>query len=181
MIPLITTAMMLVAGIVAGQSLGGAWDRISKRYVADLRPILDSLSMDQRNTQTLLRWWGLSMVASFIVLTFVLEMFPIAVAVVLLLLLAPRWILKFIIDRRRTLLRDQLVGGTISLANACRAGLSLAQGLETVGGETSQPLARELQQIVNEYEHGRSLTEAIASTKERLGLDSFTLLPPQFV
>ena len=175
MIPLITTALMLVAGFVAGRSLAGAWDAVSQQYVADLRPILNSLSIDKEHIQSLLRWWGFSLVASFVVLTFVLGMLPVALAVVLLLILAPRWILKFMIDRRRTLLRDQLVGGTTSLANACRAGLSLAQGLETVGSEIPQPLARELQQIVSEYQHGRSLTEAITTTKERLKLDSFTL------
>ncbi len=175
MIPLITTGLILVAGFVAGRSLLGAWDIASQRYVADLQPILDSLSLDPKHTQSLLRWWGISIVVSFILLTFVLGMLPIAIAVLMLLIVAPRWILKFMITRRQTLLRDQLVGGTTSLANACRAGLSLAQGLETVGQESPQPLARELQQIVNEYHHGRSLAEAITTTKERLQLDSFTL------
>ncbi len=175
MIPLITTGMMLLAGLIAGRSLVGAWDDISQRYIADLQPILDSLSIDQRYTRTLLRWWGISIVASFVILTFVFGMLPIALAVVILLLFAPRWVLSYMISRRRTKLRDQLVGGTTSLANACRAGLSLAQGLETVSAEVPQPLARELQRIVSQYQHGRSLAEAITTTKERLKLDSFTL------
>ena len=79
------------------------------------------------------------------------------------------------IERRRALLRDQMVGGAIALANASRAGLSLAQGLKTVGEEIPQPLAAELQKIVNEYEHGRPLQRAIHNAKERLNLDSFTL------
>ncbi len=175
MIPLTTTGIMLIAGAIAGFSLVGAWDTIAQQYVADLKPVLNSLSWDDKQTRSLLRWWGVSIIGSFVVLALLLEMWPIAVAVVLLLLFAPRWILKLMIARRQTLLRDQLVGGTTSLANACRAGLSLAQGLETVGSEVPQPLARELQRIVNEYQHGRSLAEAIASTKERLNLDSFTL------
>lgn len=175
MIPLLTTGLMFVAGFLAGRSLAGAWDTISQRYVADLQPILDSLSLDPNFTQSLLRWWGISIVASFLILTFVFGMLPIALAVLILLIIAPRWILKFMIARRRRKLRDQLVGGTTSLANACRAGLSLAQGLETVSNEVPQPLARELQRIVNEYQHGRSLAEAITTTKERLKLDSFTL------
>ena len=166
---------MLVAGVVAGCSAVGAWDSISRRYVADFRPVLESLSMGQDSTDTLLRWWGVSIVVSFLVLTFVLEMLPIALAVVILLILAPRWILSFVIARRRRLLRDQLVGGTTSLANACRTGLSLAQGLETISQEVPQPLSRELQQIVSEYQHGRSLAESITTTKERLNIDSFTL------
>jgi tight adherence protein B len=175
MIPLFTTVIMLAAGFIAGLSLLGAWDIVSQRYVSDLQPILDSLSMDRTQTQSMLRWWGVSIVGSFIVLTFVLGMLPIAIAVVALLILAPRWILQFMIARRRTLLRDQLVSGTTALANACRAGLSLAQGLESVGSEVSQPLSSELQRIVNEYQHGRSLAEAITTTKDRLQLDCFTL------
>ena len=175
MIPFISTGIMLVAGFVAGRSLGGVWDAISQRYIADLRPILDSLSLDQKHTQTLFRWWGISIVVSFVLLTFVMGMLPIAIAIVVLLLIAPRWIFEFIISRRQKLLRDQLVGGTTSLANASRAGLSLAQGLETVSREVPQPLARELQTIVSEYQHGRSLAEAITTTKDRLKLDSFTL------
>ena len=175
MMPVITSAIMLAAGAVAGFSMVGAWDAISRRYVADFRPVLDSLSIAQDSAQTLLRWWGATLVVSFLVLTFVLDMLPIALAVVVLIVLAPRWILNFVIARRRRLLRDQLVGGTTSLANACRAGLSLAQGLETISKEVPQPLSRELQQIVSEYQHGRSLAEAITTTKERLNIDSFTL------
>ncbi len=79
------------------------------------------------------------------------------------------------IARRRALLRDQLVSGTTALANACRAGLSVAVGMETVSQEVPQPLAGELQGIVRAYHHGRRLAEAINSTKDRLQLDSFTL------
>ncbi len=175
MIPYLSTALMLLAGWIAGRSLGQFWDACAQYYVSDLLPILDSLSLNREQSQSLLRWWGWSLVISFLVLTFALGMLPIAIAVVLLLIVAPRWILKLVIERRRKLLRDQLVGGTSSLANACRAGLSLAQGLETVSREVPQPLSTELQRIVNQYEHGRSLSEAITETKDRLQLDSFTL------
>ncbi len=175
MIPLLTTAMLFVAGAVAGRTLGGAWDLLAQRYVADLRPMLESLSLDQKHIRFLLRWWGISLVVSFLLLTFVFSMLPIAIAVLILLIFAPRWVLRMMIKRRRTLLRDQLVGGTTALANACRAGLSLAQGLETVSAEVPQPLAAELQRIVSGYQHGQALTEAITATKERLKLDSFTL------
>ena len=175
MIPIITTAMFFAAGAIAGRSLFLCWDALAASYIADLTPILESLTLDQDLTRSLMRWWGVSVAGSFLVLAFVLGTIPIAITVVLLLLFAPRWILKFVIARRQELLRDQLVGGTIALSNACRAGLSLAQGLESVGREVPYPLAHELQRIVNEYQHGRSLSEAITSTRQRLNLDSFTL------
>ena len=79
------------------------------------------------------------------------------------------------IRKRRAELRDQMVVATIALANTSRAGLSLAQGLESVGNETPEPLASELQRIVHEYRHGRPLSESIRATKERLKIESFTL------
>lgn len=174
-IPLATTAIALAAGLLAGLSIGGVWDDASRRYLADLYPMLESLSIDPTKYRTYLRWWGVCLISCLLILGFALNMFPIAIAVMLLVFFAPRWILKAVIARRRQLLRDQMVGGSIALANASRAGLSLAQGLQSVCSETPQPLAAELQKIVNEYEHGRPLVGAIKDAKERLNLDSFTL------
>ena len=165
---------MSPAGLL-GISIGGAWDSLTKAFTADLQPKLAALSLDQGQIRTWLRLWGVALVASFLVLGLALNMLPIAFAAVVLLLFAPRYILAEMIRRRRTLLRDQLVGGTTALANACRAGLSLAQGLETVGAEVPQPLSGELLRIVSGYQHGQPLPEAIASTRNRLKIDSFTL------
>lgn len=175
MMPLVTTIIAFAAGCLAGISIGGVWDDASRRFLSDLYPMLDSLSIDSTRYRIWLRWWGICLISSLLVLGFALNMFPIAIAVMLLVFFAPRWILKSIIAKRRTLLRDQMVSGSIALANASRAGLSLAQGLETVSRETPPPLADELRKIVNEYEHGRPLVAAIRNTKERLDLDSFTL------
>ena len=175
MIPIITTAIAFVAGCLLGLSIVGVWDQLSRRYLADLYPLLESLSIDSSRYQTYLRWWGVSLVSSLLVIGFALNMFPIALAVMLLVVFAPRWILKSVIKRRQSLLRDQMVGGAVALANASRAGLSLAQSLATVAEESPDPLAGEIRKIVNEYEHGRPLVSAIRESKERLNLDSFTL------
>ncbi len=175
MIPLITTAIAFAAGSLLGLSVVGVWDQLSRRYLSDLYPLLDSLSIDSSQYQTYLRWWGVCLISSLLVLGFALNMFPIAIAVMLLVVFAPRWILKAVIKQRQSLLRDQMVGGAVALANASRAGLSLAQGLATVSDESPEPLAGELRKIVNEYEHGRPLASAIREAKERLNLDSFTL------
>jgi tight adherence protein B len=175
MIPIITTAIAFVAGCLLGLSIVGVWDQLSRRYLADLYPLLESLSIDSSQYQTYLRWWGVSLVSSLLVIGFALNMFPIALAVMLLVVFAPRWILKSVIKRRQSLLRDQMVGGAVALANASRAGLSLAQSLATVAEESPDPLAGEIRKIVNEYEHGRPLVSAIRESKERLNLDSFTL------
>lgn len=172
---LFSSVIVFTAVFLAYRSAGGVWDSVTRRYVADIMPMLDSLSLDHDKLPGYLRFWGLSLVGSFVGVAFVLGMPPVALAAVYIVYASPRIILQLMIRRRRALLRDQMVGATIALANTCRAGLSLAQGLETVGNETPQPLAAELQRIVREYKHGRPLPEALRATKERLMVDSFTI------
>jgi tight adherence protein B len=161
--------------LLALKSGGAVWDDVTSRYVADITPKLDSLSIDHATLPKYLRIWGISLVAAFVVVAFILQMPPVALAAVYLVYVSPRIILDFMIRKRRAMLRDQMVAATVALANTSRAGLSLAQGLESIGTETPEPLAAELRRIVHEYRHGRPLSEAIRATKERLKIESFTL------
>lgn len=176
MLPILFSSTLVFAAVyLAVGSAGNVWDEVTKRYVADLTPKLDSLSIDHQQLSGYLRIWGISLVAAFVIVAFILGMPPVALAAVYLVYVAPRIILDFKIRRRRALLRDQMVAATIALANTSRAGLSLAQGLETVGNETPEPLAAELRRIVREYKRGRPLAESLRAAKDRLNVDSFTL------
>ncbi len=172
---LISSTLVFAAVFLAVRSGGDVWDQVTSRYVADITPKLDSLSLDRSHLPKYLRIWGISLVAAFVFVAFILRMPPVAIAAVYLVYVAPRIILDIMIRRRRALLRDQMVAATIALANTARAGLSLAQGIETVSKETPEPLATELRRIVHEYRHGRPLSESLRSTKERLKIESFTL------
>jgi tight adherence protein B len=151
------------------------WDKVGERYVADVRPMLESLSLTSDRMPDLLRWWGIAMAAVFVLFSIGLGMWPVAVAAVYLVYVAPKLYLTYMISRRATLLRDQLVGTVTALANATRAGLSLAQGIENVSNETPEPLKTELQRIVRDYRGGRPLAEALLQARDRLKLDGFTL------
>lgn len=176
MIAIITSSLIVFAAVyLACRSAGPVWDDVTARYVADVMPKLDSLSIDRSHLPKYLRIWGISLVAAFVFVAFILRMPPVALAAVYLVYVSPRIILDVMIRKRRALLRDQMVTATIALANTSRAGLSLAQGLESIGKETPEPLAAELRRIVHEYRHGRPLAEAIRATKERLQIESFTL------
>jgi tight adherence protein B len=172
---IISSTLVFFAVLLACASAGSVWDKVTARYVADITPMLDSLSLDHSYLTKYLRIWGISLVAAFVIVAFVFGMPPVALAAVYLVYVSPRIILEFMIRRRRAVLRDQMVAATTALANTSRAGLSLAQGLETIGQETPDPLAAELRRIVHEYRHGRPLSEAIRATKERLKIESFTL------
>jgi tight adherence protein B len=170
-----SSVLVFVAVLLAIRSAGAVWADVTARYVSDITPMLDSLSLDHSKLPGYLRIWGISLVAAFIFVAFILRMPPISLAAVYLVYVSPRIILDFMIRKRRAVLRDQMVSATVALANTSRAGLSLAQGLETIGNETPEPLASELRRIVHEYRHGRPLSEAIRATKDRLKIESFTL------
>ncbi len=172
---ILSCILTFAAVALASVSIGGAWDSVTRKYIADLAPMLDALSMDRAKLPGYLRIWGAMLVGSFVLVAFILVMPPLSIAAAGLVYVAPRLILMAMIERRRQLLRDQMVGASVALANTCRAGLSLAQGIETVAAETQNPLASEFRRIVSEYKHGRPLTEALTHAKERLDVDSFTL------
>jgi tight adherence protein B len=150
------------------------WDRFAEWLVADFTGQMRSVSMDTSNLPLYLRWWGFAMVGTFIV-SLLLGIPLIGLAVVFLIYIAPRYALEYIIARRRSLLRDQMVGASMAMANAARAGLALAQALETISTETPQPLAAEFRHITQDYGRGRPLPDALRDAKDRLVLDGFTL------
>jgi tight adherence protein B len=174
-IPGVSSILIGAATVLAAGSLPAVWDAITRRDIADLRPTIQALGIDEAKLPTLLRWWGILLLTTFFLLVIVLRMFPLAIPALVLVYLAPRLYLRWLIGRRQVQIRDQLVSASIALANTARAGMSLAQGFESVARETPKPLAAELRRIVSDYQRGLPLPRAINSVKERLQIDSFTL------
>lgn len=174
---LITLSSVLVCGTVylAAVWLGPAWDNYSRSYIADLRPRLVALGMDEEAISKALRWWGVAMFASAIFFGVMLAMPPVALGVTYLVFVAPRFILDSRIQRQRVLLRDQMVRASAALANSSRAGLSLQQGLQSVAEDTPPPLRTELKRVVHDYNSGRPLPAALREVEQRLNLEAVTL------
>ena len=174
---LLAAGLTIAAAVaLATLSIGPAWDSLSRRHIADLSELLKRLAIEDRYLETGMRIWGAALLAVPIVFVFVLQMAPLAIPATAMIYVAPKAILKAAVAQRRKKIRDQLVAATSALANACRAGLSLSQGIAMIADETPDPLASELKRISREEQHGRPLIEAIRDTKNRLRLDSFTLL-----
>jgi tight adherence protein B len=176
--PLVIVSSLIMGLAVYLAAVWGApiWDAISRRNIADLAPRMRELSLDTSWLKRMQRWWGLSMALTFLVCFLVLHIPVIGVMAVYVIYVMPHILLEIWIARRRALLRDQMVGAGILLANATRAGLALAQGLETVAQESPEPLATEFRRLVREYQRGRPLSDALRDAKVRLNLDGFTLL-----
>ncbi|QDV66467.1 Bacterial type II secretion system protein F domain protein [Rosistilla carotiformis] len=171
---LLGSMCVFAAVFLVCQSLGPVWDRITDRYLADIKPKLARLSVSDEQLHTWMRWWGITFVATIVLFTFILGMPPIALFAAFIVFIAPRYMIDLWIQRHRIVLRDQLVRATVGVANGCRAGLGLPQAIEKVAFDTQAPLANELKRITRDYRAGRPLQDAIREVKERLDLDAFT-------
>lgn len=172
---LLTSGLIFLAIFLGGLLIGPFWDNVARKQVNDLTPIMSQLNLDLAKLPIYMRWWGISMIVVGFVVALVIRS-PLLVPFSLYLVyVSPRLILEAQIARRRTLLRDQMVSASVTLANSARAGLTLAQGLETLSKEAPEPIASEFRRIVQQYQRGRPLAEAIREAKNRLNLDGFTL------
>ena len=173
-IPFLTSTSLAIAVFLICTSWQPIWDAVAKRYIADIAPSLQALSLEQSSIPVFLKVWGFTLVFSFLILFVVLQQIPMAFMVAYLVYMTPRWYLSWLIQKRRIMLRDQLVSAMQLLANATRAGLSLAQGLETVEKQLPDPMSSEIGGIVGSFHQGLPLSVAIGRAKERLQLESFS-------
>ena len=81
---------------------------------------------------------------------------------------APWYLLRRMAERQRQKIEDQLADAMVTLANAVRAGLSLAQSLEILAAQCPKPINAEFHQIVAEYNLGKPLERTLTEAKERL-------------
>jgi tight adherence protein B len=179
------TGLLLMAlssvliGLAAAFAVIGSADAVdwlNGRYLADLGERMDRLGLDSRSVRDWLRArWVLS-VGAFFVLGVGLHMVPVGiVAGVVTYYLVGQWLEGRLVTRRCQL-RDQLVGATRGLAAQVRAGLPLTEGLAEISGDTPEPLGGLLRRAVNQSEQGRALKAVLLDMKERLRLESFSLL-----
>jgi tight adherence protein B len=168
----------LVVGLAATLGCGPClrlWDALALRRLRTLVPLAQTVGISEARLRLGMRAWGLGLIG---VAPLVISVFGSPVLVPLavgLMYLAPEWILRTIIQRKRRRLRDQLVGACFALANTARAGLSLAQGLQLAGRESPEPIRSELLRIVGDFSRGRSMAQAIGDASERLDLNGFRM------
>ncbi len=91
------------------------------------------------------------------------------------MLAAPWWLLRRMAERRRQKIEDQLADAMVTLANAVRAGLSLAQSMEILAAQCPRPINAEFHQIAAEYKMGKPLDRTLTEAKERLRSENFAL------
>lgn len=151
------------------------WDTFTHRRIKKLAGELGDLGFDESQLIKYHRLWGLAIIGVFLFFWLVVGMAAIGIVLVFLIFLLPRYFVRRRVSERKSILRDQMYSACTGLANATRAGLALAQGLESISKESPEPLASELRRMVAEFHRGRPLPEVIRDTQARLQLESFTL------
>ncbi len=99
---------------------------------------------------------------------------PLVILVVLLVaILAPRFVVDFLAKRRAKKFVSQLPDMLQLLAGTLRAGYSIGQGFEAVSKEVDGPMGQELRRIMAEARLGRPLEEALDAAALRVKSDDF--------
>jgi tight adherence protein B len=174
---------LVLSSILIGVSVGLAVlgsadvvDALSGKYLADLGERMDRLGMDTRSLRGRLRFRWLLAIGIFLILGVWLRMVPVGIlAGILAYYLMGQWLEGRLVKYRRQV-RDQLVGATRSLTAQVRAGLPLSEALAAVSGETPEPLGGLLRRVVNQSQQGVALKTVLLEMKERLRIESFSLL-----
>ena len=160
--------------IASALAIGGTW--VAHWRFADLLAQAEALRYPSRRQIMFgLGVWGaiLALLAAWLCRDPVI--WPSLLGVLVLAYYMPKWVLVYLLNRRRMLLRDQLVTACIALANTARAGVTLPRGLQDVSRETPMPLRAELREIVHAFLLGRTVHEAVGDVQKRLRIDTFDI------
>ena len=174
-IPILSSVLVLIAIVLGLGPLGKIWDMMSHFYTRDLLKLLAILEINEERFNFFMRIWGIALVGILFLMFFVFRMPLLAVAVGIIIIAFPRIWMGIKVKRRRTMLREQMSGACMAIANCARAGLSLDQSLQTVADESVDPLAGVLKRICRDYKANIPLPEAINRAKERINLDTFSM------
>lgn len=159
------------AGWAASDLLGAAFDAVER----DIADKLRRLRAPTRNVRKYLVAWLAVMAGVFLGCWLGLDSPIFAVLAVVFLAAAPWYLLRRMAERHRQRIEDQLADAMVTMANAVRAGLSLAQSLEILAAQCPRPINAEFHQIVAEYNLGKPLERTLTEAKERLRSENFAL------
>jgi tight adherence protein B len=141
----------------------------------DLAEKLRRLRMSSKKLHRYLLLWMAVTAGVFLGFWLVLGNLVFAVLISVLILLSPWYLIRGLAERRRVKIEDQLADAMVTLANAVRAGLSLAQSMEILAAQCPKPINAEFFQIVAEYKLGKPLDRTLTEAKQRLKSENFAL------
>jgi len=168
----------LLIGLAVGTFAWSAEGELSRAlaYVErDLSDKLRRLRAPTANVHAYVIAWLVLTGVNFLMFWLVLESPIFAVLISAFLLCGPWYLLRRMAQRRRQKIEDQLADAMVMLANAVRAGLSLAQSMDVLAAQCPSPINYEFRQIVGEYNMGKPLAQTLQEARARLRSENFAL------
>ncbi len=163
-----------LAGFLLVRSSTVFWGRYQNTFTEQARFNLADLFMfmDPRNLFRL-------NVAAIVVAPLLLWLFtgnPLLAAMALvLILILPKKIYRWMRQRRINQIQQQLPDGLMMIAGSMRAGLGFAPSLESLARDVEPPLAQEFALVLREQRMGVKMEEALAHFNERVPVADVTL------
>jgi tight adherence protein B len=151
------------------------YTQVMNSVEGDLAEKLRRLRVPTTRLRRYLNLWVIATLCTFLTFWLLLDSLIFAVLFPLFLLTAPWYLVRRMAERRKQKIEDQLADAMVGLANAVRAGLSLAQSLEILAAQCPAPINSEFRQIVGEYKLGKPLQQTLLTAKERLKSENFAL------
>lgn len=171
-----------LASVLMGTAVGWGYFALRGQFNRALDAVENDLAEKLRrlraSTRGLRRWigfWLMAVAAVFFTFWLLLDNLVFGALGAVFLMAGPWWLVRRMAERRRRRIEDQLADAMVTLANAVRAGLSLAQALEILAAQCPKPLSEEFRQIVGEYNLGKPLEQTLREAKARLKSENFAL------
>ena len=165
-------ATAIAVGALAGRSsYTAAIDFVEN----DLKDKLRRLRLRTDSLRKYLVSWSIVVAVTAAVLLVAAGSLVFSVTAAVLLVSLPWYVLRRLAEKRRLLIEDQLADAMVSLSNAIKAGLSLAQSLDILARQSPKPICQEFLQIVGEYQLGKDLEQCLKEAKDRLRSENFAL------
>lgn len=164
------------AGIATAAWAGDAYfDAGLARIESDLRDKLRRLRLPVRGLRAWLVTWLTLVAVLLLTLWLVFDLTVLGLVISAILVCLPWYVVRRMAERRKEKIEDQLADAMVSLASAIKAGLSLAQALDILARQSPRPICQEFQQVVGEYQLGKTLERCLVEAKERLRSENFAL------
>ncbi len=171
-----------LASLLMGIAVGWAYFALRGQFARALDAVENDLAEKLRrlraSTRGLRRWivfWLGTVAGVFLAFWLLLDNLVFGALGAAFLMAGPWWLVRRMAEWRRRRIEDQLADAMVMLANAVRAGLSLAQAMEILAAQCPKPLSEEFRQIVGEYSMGRPLEQTLREAKVRLRSENFAL------
>ncbi len=178
-------SLIVFAGIVFVAMLGAAWLvlRIGSQWFANRQN--QSAASAKTNLEEMFIFTDADRIMAINIL--VLILLPVAAwvltgnlimvgACVVTAFIAPRYVLRYIAQRRLRLFEQQLPDALLMITGALRAGASLPVALDSVASEGKEPISQEFELMLREMRLGLDMGVALERLEKRVPLTDLALV-----